>query len=509
MPELELKLSLALEDLPQALNAFADRPDGRLSRSTLVSTYYDTPDYALRKCNLVLRVRRDDSRFIQTVKTDALNGQSFLERGQCEDDLPGEQPDPAAANSSGVLPKQIKPHELRAIFVTSVRRSVLLLEPRPETCVEVAFDEGEIRAANEGATEPLSEIEFELKSGDPTALYDLASALLDAVPARVDLRSKAARGYRLVEAPGEAPSARRLDPVPLVAGLTVEETLQRVGHACLKVLLSNEAAALADVPEGIHQMRVASRRLRSLLSAMKRMLPEHQYRAVNEELRWLADALGPARNWDVISTSLIEPLTATAAPEVDFSPLSEAAGRARYAAYDKAKAAIQSPRYARAVLLLMRWLECREWRQQPIAERPARLVADIGAIASDLIDRQYRKARKRSKRIRQAGALQRHRLRIALKKLRYTTDFLKPLFNPGQVESFNARVKRLQNDLGDANDVRVAGDLFARLDHGGNRPDDTARGAGFVLGWHKKRLAHREASVQKHVRRFRRVAPFW
>ena len=507
MSETELKLQVAPEDMPRARSALGGNDRDQPSE-TLVSTYYDTPDYALRQHGLTLRVRRKGDRFVQTVKRDALNGQDLLTRGEWEDELPGDRPEPSGPNSASVLPGDVTADNLRPIFVTSVRRSVLTLEPRPGTRIEVAFDEGEIRAVSTESSEPISEIEIELKSGEIAPLYDAAFMLLDAVPVRVEALSKAARGYRLVQEPEAKPAARRFQPIDLKATLSVEEALQQIGRICLRTLLQNEPAALADLPEGVHQMRVASRRLRSFLSAMKRMLPAQQYGAVNDELKWLANALGPARNWDVATTNLIEPVSTAAASDMDFSPLDEAAQRERQAAYEQARSAIQSPRYTRAVLLLMRWIECREWREQPIAERPAQLVAHIGKVAPDLIDRQYRKARKRSKRFRQAGVMQRHRLRIALKKLRYTADFLKSLFDPADIESFNATLRRLQVDLGNANDVRVANELFSKLGHGGNQPDEVARAAGFVLGWHKMRLASHEPVVQKHVRRFRRAAPF-
>jgi len=508
MSETELKLQVALENMPRAPRVLAGNERDQ-SSETLVSTYYDTPDYTLKQHGLTLRVRRKGDRFVQTVKRDALNGQDLLTRGEWEDEVPGDRPEPSAPNSGSVLPSDATPDSLRPMFVTSVRRSVLTLEPRPGTRIEVAFDEGEIRALGAGSTKPISEIEIELKSGELAALYDVAFMLLDAVPVRVEAFSKAARGYRLVQGPEAKPAAQHCQPIDLKATLSVEEALQQIGRICLRTLLQNEPAALADLPEGVHQMRVASRRLRSFLSAMKRMLPAQQYGAVNDELKWLANALGSARDWDVVTTNLIEPVSTAAASDLDFSPLNEVAHRERQAAYERARSAIQSQRYTRVVLLLMRWIECREWREQPIAELPAQLVAHIGKVAPDLIDRQYRKARKRSKRFRQAGVMQRHRLRIALKELRYTADFLKSLFDPAEIESFNGRLKHLQGDLGDANDLRVANELFSKLDHGGNQPDEVARAAGFVSGWHKMRLTNHETVIHKHVRRFRRAAPFW
>src|ERR1051326_1740916 len=224
MSETELKLQVALEDMPRAPSVLAGNERDQ-SSETLVSTYYDTPDYTLEQHGLTLRVRRKGDRFVQTVKRDALNGQDLLTRGEWEDEVPGDRPEPSAPNSGSVLPSDVPADSRCPMFVTSVRRSVLTPEPRPETRIEVAFDEGEIRALGAGSTEPISEIEIELKSGELAALYDVAFMLLDAVPVRVEALSKAARGYRLVQGPEAKPAARHFQTTALKPPLPVEEAL--------------------------------------------------------------------------------------------------------------------------------------------------------------------------------------------------------------------------------------------------------------------------------------------
>jgi triphosphatase len=221
-----------------------------------------------------------------------------------------------------------------------VRRTVIELEPQPSTRIEAAIDEGEIRATEGNAVEPLSEIELELKSGEPAAIYDVALRLLDVAPLRIETRSKAERGYALVTPDDGRPPTVHVKPVTLDAVMTVEGMLQSIGRSCLAHLLRNEPAALADQPEGFHQMRVAVRRLRSVLSALKPMLPAEHVRWTSDELRWLAKALGLARNWDVFATNLLEPVERALPLERDLKQLAEAAEHGRRAAYDDAKRAI-------------------------------------------------------------------------------------------------------------------------------------------------------------------------
>src|SRR5262249_27257879 len=119
-------------------------------------------------------------------------------------------------------------------------------------------------------------------------------------------RSKAERGYSLASGGAEADTVRAR-PLDLDPSVTTEEALRRIGHTCLDQALRNEAAVFAEWPEGVHQTRVAVRRLRAALSAFRNILPEDQRRAASDELRWLAQVLGEARNIDVFCESLLDP----------------------------------------------------------------------------------------------------------------------------------------------------------------------------------------------------------
>jgi len=87
-------------------------------------------------------------------------------------------------------------------------------------------------------------------------------------------------------------AAARAVPVMLDPALSGDAALQRIGLACLDHVSRNEAAVLAGRADGIHQMRVAVRRLRAILSAFGGLLPHHQRHWASEELRWLAAGFG-------------------------------------------------------------------------------------------------------------------------------------------------------------------------------------------------------------------------
>ncbi len=472
-------------------------------RSKLVSTYYDTEDRALARQGSVLRVRRHNGHYVQTVKSVGAPGSTPLARGEWEDPIGGEHPDPLAGESGRFLTSDLV-DRVAPVFRTEVTRLVTDLSPAPGTRIEAAIDRGTIRAPGKKPGERISEIELELKSGPITALYDVALRLLAEAPVRLEWRSKAERGYRLA-AGHPITQAVRADPLALDPTLSAEEALQRIGRACLDQILRNEAAIFAGRTDGVHQMRVAVRRLRAVLSAFKKMLPPEQRRWASGELRWLADALGEARNLDVFEGAVVRP-TREALPDVKaLRVLSAAARRRRQAAYAAAREAIRSPRYTALLLGLMRWFDGRGWRDGEAAcvlERP------IGDIAPPLLDKLRRAAKRRARGFAGQSAEKRHKLRIALKKLRYTSELLSGLHDARAVERFTARLKRLQDDLGDANDVRAAHDIVAELTRGRDGAS-IARAGKIVLAWHRRRLVARKPKTREHLRELLAAEPFW
>ena len=511
MSEIELKLAAFPEHIPQFRQALESM--GMISAaptSTLNSVYYDSADLKLQTQELSFRVGEHDGRHFQTLKSSDFTSGKRLSRGEWQDVIAGDCPDLAAAQTGPRLYDAIISEKLRPQFKTIVRRTAIALEPRPSVRIEAAIDEGEIRGAEGDVSEPLCEIELKLKSGDPAAIYDVALRLLDVAPLHIETRSKSERGYRLVAVDGGPMPAVHASPVALRGSMTVEGVLQNIGRSCISHLLRNEPAALSGQTEGVHQMRIAARRLRAALSALKAMIPAEHYRWTLEELKWLAGMLGPARDWDVFAASLLRPVERALPVEVDLKRLAEAAEQRRRAAYERLKEAIGSQRYTATMLRLAQWFEGRGWRDQPASEQAALLFAAIGDVAPGLIERRWRRTRKRSRQFGKLSQEQRHRLRITLKKLRYTIEFLEDLFDHGEVKALEKRLKPLQKDLGQLNDLNTAHALVEEVsrhvNEGGN---EISRAGGIVLGWHDRGLTDREPKLRKEVRRLRRVKPFW
>jgi triphosphatase len=509
MPEAALTLASTVRDFPQLERALSDLPCFRPAEpTTLTSTYYDTTAGRLKRDGLALQVRHQNGQSAQMVISANVNGEPPLAYQGWGDVIDGERQDLRVLNGNAHLPEVLSDPELRARFTTVVQRTLFLFEPDASTQIAGTLDAGEIRTAEGQHTDPICEVGLRLKRGDPAALYRTGLRFLEIAPMRIEARSIAERGYRLLESATTRPQVQYSLPFGFKPNETVEESLQKIGLVCLKLFLRNEPAALADVPEGVHQMRVSVRRLRSVVATMRRMLPSEEYEWVSHELKWMADVLGPARNWDVFSTNLLAPARSVLLSERDLDKLYRICEHERRSAHQRANAAIRSRQYTAAVLKLLQWLGSCSWRNQPVSQQSALLMAPIGIVAPSLIERRYKKTKNAADRFDQLTLQQRHEFRIAIKKLRYPIEFFRDLFDNNKVAEFLQRLKPLQDDVGYANDVRVAREQLSGL----QILEDTvaiARAAGLVLGWHDRGLADLDGKLRKHVRRFRQARPFW
>lgn len=506
--EVELKLAAGPADLPELTRALAAMaPDAAPLTRRLVTTYFDTPDRALTKSRAALRVREEDGGFVQNLKTADPEGASLLARGEWESAVAGNRPEPHTAEIALHLPGGVN-GELHPLFVTEFTRTTIEIEPEPGTRIEAAIDHGAVRVPNSNRVDPISEVELELKSGASIALYDLARKLLDTAALRIDPESKAERGYRLLA--GDAtPPVVMAEPIRLDPEMRVEDALSRIGRGCLAHLLRNEGPALAGEAEGVHQMRVAIRRLRSLLAALKAAVPEAERRWAMGELAALNRSLGPARNLDVFAAELLPPARREFPDEPGWDELAAAADAARAAAYQRVRETLGAPQHTAAMLGLLRWFE-RPGRQRVADdEEMAAPGAKIGEMAPGVLDRRRRALQKRSRGFRRLSASGRHRVRIAAKKLRYAVELLDSLYDSRVARRWIKRSKRVQDELGHANDVRTAYDLVIELGRTAAEAEPLAAAGAHLLAQHERRLARQEKKLRRRLRRLIRTRPFW
>ena len=302
--EIELKLLApqgALERLRE-MPVIVQHARNRGAFRRLETVYYDTPERLLFQHGMSLRVRRSGKHFIQTLKLLPNIGQP-LTRRQWEAPVDQITPDLARvpADEVGDPVTTLTNDALVPVFATRVRRHARQLD-LPDASVEIAFDEGTIEAG--GRQEVLSEIELELKSGNACVLFDLGTQLLDAGPLQVGTRSKAERGYAL--AFDVVQPAAKAELFSITAEHVVDDVIALLIGACWHHLLKNHMVAQEGAdPEGVHQMRLALRRLRTICALFRRDIPSPSFQAVNGEARWLMQQLGPARDWDVFAETTV------------------------------------------------------------------------------------------------------------------------------------------------------------------------------------------------------------
>jgi triphosphatase len=514
--EIELKLSGQPEALESvfASPAICDHSTGRGVTRRLENVYYDTRDQRLRARGLAFRVRRHGRRYVQTLKSNDTEGLVNY-RGEWETPLTSSEPDLAVlpVGALEVLQGLVSPEELESQFTTRVRRRVrrirLIDQKGRESLIEAALDSGTIETRGERM--PIAEIELELLEGSPDALYSLALELDKLAPLRIETRSKSALGYAL--ASGQAPAWHKAATLDLDPRATVEEAFRQILRSCVQHWSANEAAALdGRDPEGVHQLRVAIRRLRSAFSVFGHLLERKERARLSDGAKRIINSFGPARDWDVFSTELLAPIGAARPDDPDLAHLYETAQVERQQGYEAVRAEIGSPAYTRYLLELRLWIEAGGWREQATEEGKAWFGRPIVAFADQLLAKRHRKARKLGRHFGKLSAGERHRVRIALKKLRYACEFFEGLYRKKDTKRYLSSLKQMQDSLGHLNDVAVADKLVGRLvDQSSTQPERESlrMAAGLVLGWYGKGVADIEPAVIETWHNFAHGDPFW
>lgn len=301
---------------------------------------------------------------------------------------------------------------------------------------------------------------------------------------------------------------RKSDRLALRKRGAAEDAIVEAVRNGISHMTDNEACVLGrSHEEGVHQIRVAVRRLRSRISLYNGLLPGRQTRLVTEELKWLIGALGPARDWDVFVTETMVPAIESMPDDPDLAFLRRHAAMRQERGYRIAQAALRSRRYARLKSRLQAWTEKRPWREassgkksaarggaEPGSATSTTLDAPARLFAARVLEARHKNVLLRGARIAEMDAEERHRLRIQIKKLRYAVEFLESLFSDNAVKPYLAALRQLQDSLGVMNDLAVARTLsqeLLRTTRGNAKKVRLAYATGLVVGC----AAHRHGEV--------------
>jgi inorganic triphosphatase YgiF len=380
--------------------------------------------------------------------------------------------------------------QLREVFRTEFKRRIFPLSVGPSQ-IEMAVDSGRIESGDR--QEPLSEVELELKSGEPEAVFALANRLVEALPLHIEHRTKAHRGYAL--AAGRVPGAALAGPLALDPEATVWSGFVAVVRNCLAQLYANEIAVLAGSgADSVHQMRVSVRRLRAAFSAFGRALPQSEVDAHKGDLRWLQQTLGPARDWDVFISETLKPLQSSVGAHEGLGAFARATAAARRRAYEEARATLRSQRYAQFQIRLEKWLG---------GEGVGVVDARLSDFAAQTLAKRDKKLRKAAKGIAGLSDTELHAVRIFAKKARYSAEFFRSLYARKAVRRYVRALREVQDCLGALNDAAVARTLIASLD----APDASTQ--ALFDGWFAARVADGKRRIADAWGEFRRTPRHW
>jgi triphosphatase len=429
---------------------------------THVDLYLDTDDWRFHRAGYALRIRRLPRRVkgaeatLKALEPVVAADEGPRRRREVSEQL--QHSDPATlASADGAVGARVRAvagrKPLLALFEVRTRRRLFAVEGDGVPPAELALDETTIRPLDGTAQTRLRRVEIELPENalprfepfverlrvscglQPAVLSKYEAGLLSA-----NLRTSREERFGSTEIDADTP-----------IGLAATAVLRRHFSA---LLAKEPGTRLGDDIEELHDMRVASRRLRAALSLFADVLHEDAP-WLRTELGWVAKALGDVRDLDVQLEQLEGWLTAL--PEPDREPL--AALRALLQARRRdARAALldtfDSRRYEVFVSRFGRMLRARPRRLVGHAALPAR------AVAPDLLESRYRKLRRRGDRLGlDSGPAEYHRLRISAKRFRYALEFLGDVY-PDQTRPLIKRLVALQDLLGLHQDAEVA---IARL----------------------------------------------
>jgi CHAD domain-containing protein len=295
--------------------------------------------------------------------------------------------------------------------------------------------------------------------------------------------------------------------VPFAKESSASDVFCRTGGALLIQLHANQPGTLEDRdPEYLHQMRVALRRLRALLSLYAALLGKRARKAADKDLKWLAHALAPARDSDVFAHDIWPSLHDMLGGGQLVDALEAEWRRQQRLHIRVARRALNSLRYRRMVSRLQLWFSVppsfsAAAKQQDWTQRAR-------GLARKELDRRTQRLRRYGRAPGALDAAALHGLRIDIKKLRYAIDVLGPLFKPSPVEKVLAALSHLQNVLGAMNDGVVA---MQKIDAALPKEErvDIAQLRAQIATWHSLRSRALQRKLDVAWRAYRRAKSFW
>ena len=428
-------------ELPYLDDAVAGASVGGVEEREISDVYYDTVDLHLARWGCTMRQRVGEG---WTVKIPRPSKGILLDREEVTfGDDPGDPPVAALRLVSSLT----RGADVDVVARLRTRRLVRTWRTEDHDLIAELTDDHVQASKADGHEVTFREIEFELAPDADGHLVDEVAARLTAA------KGSAERPLpKLVRALGPAATEPPdVDVAPLPPKPTAEQVIQTaIASSVARLLLQLPAARVGTDPEGVHQARVAARRLRSDLKTFEPLLDSEWAAGMQQQLPWLIDELGAVRDSDVIRTKLRDLMVLH--PEID--------GDAARGVFHQV--VLKRRRDRRRLLRHLDDARATELLDQLVAASAApATIKRASRPARDVMPKLVRKRWKRLDRAieglgRRPLAAELHEVRILSKRLRYATEAVAPASGK-QAWKFARDAAKIQDALGELNDAAVIG----------------------------------------------------
>ncbi|HLB04848.1 MAG TPA: CYTH and CHAD domain-containing protein [Gaiellaceae bacterium] len=402
-------------------------PGVTLEPRTFVSTYYDTPSRRLAAGGITLRLRTEDRKRLWQLKFPRAAARLELELAGGGSAVPEEFLD--------LLYGHLRGEELAPAATLRTRRHGIRVLDLEREIADVVLDRVTILDGRRTLSK-LTELEVELLEGRPRDLRRIADVLRSAGASNGDDRPKL---FQALDLPAPVPAP------PVAAAAPPAEHVRSLLEEQYRAILQHDPGTrLGHDSEELHQLRVATRRLRALLRAARPLLASEWTAAVRGELDWLGGALAPVRDLDVLIEHLEQEVADFERPDRRAATrLIESLAEERAEARQTLLAALRSARYLSLLDALERGCSATRLSTPDISPR-------------EIARREFRRLRRSVQSLGPEPAdAELHATRIMGKRARYAAELAETTVGKPASE-FVRRAKDFQDVVGEHQDAVVA-----------------------------------------------------
>ncbi|MBC8015754.1 MAG: CYTH and CHAD domain-containing protein [Sporomusaceae bacterium] len=504
--EIELKLTCTDDNVwekimtAQSLLEIAI-PESRACK-LLDARYFDTSTYCLQKAKLAYRIRRESEQWIATIKGGGTSSGGLHERQEWNVVVSSAEPDLTVFSDTDIgkrLLEIVGSQLLEPIVITQFERRSLDVMMPDGSLIEIAADQGIIMAGSKST--PILEVELELKSGNPSALFKLGAVLAKEYPLLPESDSKFYRGLILLGL-GKSQSQKAVKVVPIDKNQSATEGLRAIIAQLITQFLAVQQVFLKSQaqPEHVHELRICLRRLRSLLHLAGPIVVSEQYGWYQEELKKLGKALGVVREIDVAYDSWKQLSDCQSISIESSMNLGELLSKRRLLESEKIVKILHAG--AATPLLLDLWATITDNSKVQLTQQPI----TVGEYAVSKLSHWLKTAIKQGKTINWTDTENVHKLRLQVKRIKYVAEALEPVLY--EVSQLILRLDVLQDNLGLVNDTYSTEVLLKKLLKV-NSSKALYLEAGMVIGWQRREVLFGQSKMNKHWKNFYRTAQRW